>query len=229
MNSHPGALQLAQSLKSWIRSRETTARDVSQRLGFEAGHLTRAFAGRAPLRLRTVFELLEALDTDPQAFFETHYPLGGDRALLLSRVATSSSKFPQIPSFQDLARSAKNAAPKPTVEELVEQAGLRLLEAVAESGKSQAEISLALGLSESALGQALRGGSELTCHQTFGALAEIGVSPAQYFARVFLLGNARDLEAVALTRALNALEGALEGLVLRTFPEPLRGSGEGES
>lgn len=217
MKTLPSVLELGCLVQAWVRSQGRSSAALSREMGYASAYLTRAFGGQLPLRVRTVFEVLARLGTDPHPFFDAHYPLGGEPGRLLGGLATGPSaetRFPAVDEELRLARQlAKRRKRKPHA--VARRAGQLLAELIRREGRTQRQISLALGLSETALGQALRGGSELTFFHVFGVLEQLEISPALYFAELFLVadgGERRGLDAVRLSRLLASLERALLAL-----------------
>ncbi len=178
--------RLGQALQRLIESHDTTARALSRRLGYHHGHLTLVFHGHRPMRVRLVFELLDKLRAAPIRFFKACYPLGGPAHIELRKDAKPSIDLPgAMPLTEAAQRRADRLGLRLTPAGAAEKLGRILRREIRASGKTQREISLDLGLGAGALGQALRGNSELTFLHVFGVLATIGRSPGRLFAELF--------------------------------------------
>ncbi len=201
--------ELARRLRSALRAQGSTARGTSLRIGRSAHYLSRAFAGRNPLKLKDVAALLGSLGGHPRAFFGRHYPLGGSTYSPEMRERILALR-PQTVRFDDLAARVRAQEPIPSPEETVERACRVLRGLIVERGTNQRAVSLALGLSRDTLGQALRGGMDLEMWHVFGVLLVVGVSPARFFRELYAPGG-EALGGVAWPELVALLEGLLSG------------------
>ena len=165
------------ALRATLYERGLALRSVSGKLRHHEGYLGRALRGEVELKLIDVFRLLELAGTHPARFFERCFPLSGlpdEQRRLLEQAASTGAEIAPV------RLSARQRKPK----EWVERAGRLLRSRIRSRGQTQQQISLALGLGASALGQALRGNSNLTVQHTLGVLACLRESPALYFAEL---------------------------------------------
>lgn len=138
------------------------------------------------MRVTLVFELLEKLRASPVRFFSVRYPLGGEAHAGLREDAKPSIDLPgAMPLTEAARRRADRLGLRLTPAGAAAKLGRLLRREIRASGKTQREISLDLGFGVGALGQALRGNSELTFFHVFGVLAATGRSPARLFAELF--------------------------------------------
>ena len=198
--------RLGLALKQYIRECDSSAAQVSRSLGRAPQYLTRAFAGILPLRIEEVFRLFEILGKHPHVFFDRHYPLGGiERDLPSAPSAPPRQETPHLMAYLDSAV----AAPLPPSAEMERRAGRILKGLIVGAGTRQRAVSLKLGLPRDALGQALRGGTDLAAWHVFGVLAATKTSAAQFFHT--LLGPDDSLSSASLsTPRWDDLVGALE-------------------
>lgn len=182
MEPRQEVLKLGHGLQRLLETYSTSAREVSEALGFHPGQLTRVLNGRRPMRVRLVWEVLEHLGASPVSFFKLLYPLGGAAQLALPVDPKAVTDLPGTVPLAEAVRRYRLAqgwerTPKQTVEKL----GRLLREVLQGARVSQRAASRGIGLAPDALGQALRGGSELTFLHLFGVLAAAGRAPAGLF------------------------------------------------
>lgn len=211
MRNHPAAVELGRFLQAHIQASGLNAREVARGLGYEAGYLSRSFTGRVPLRVRVVFRVLERTRAEPSEFFDTHYPLGGPTGRLLRGTAPSVLDLPGLPTLEQTlkAERRRRAASSRSPEEHTALVAELLKEVIRRTGKTQREISRALGMGLDTLGVALRGQTDLSFFHLFGVLDQVGMSPARFFAELFLTADSGSLEAIRFSQLLTSLERAL--------------------
>lgn len=220
--------RLGLALKQYIRECDSTAAYVSRKLERAPQYLTRVFAGILPLRIEEVFGLFEILGKHPQIFFDRHYPLAGDdRSGRISPPDPSSPGSPNLRAYLD----STMAAPLPPPSEMVKRAGRILKGLIVRAGTRQRAVSLKLGLPRDALGQALRGGTDLAAWHVFGVLAATNTSAGRFFHE--LLGPDDSLASAAPGAArwedlVEALERALTGYMEHQALKPATAQAEPE-
>lgn len=224
--------KLGQALQRLIESHETTARALSRRLGYHHGHLTLVFHGHRPMRVKLAFELLEKLRAAPIRFFKACYPLGGPAHIELRKDAKPAIDLPgAMPLTEAARRRADRLGLRLTPAGAAAKLGSILRREVRASGKTQREISLELGLGAGALGQALRGNSELTFLHVFAVLAAIGRSPGRLVAELFAPEPADPMARFELALELDhqeeqfraTAEGSVDLRKRKRAPEPKPG------
>lgn len=112
--------------------------------------------------------LLERVDVHPSEFFEIYFPLGGN-----------------LPGGPDLVDEdddpPRPPQPRRQPEAWTARATELLRKRIRAEGKTQREVSLALGLARDALGKTLRGDSQVTWWHVFEVLRVLGVTPGRFF------------------------------------------------
>lgn len=212
--------KLGLALKQYIRECDSTAAHGSRALGRAPQYLTRVFAGILPLRIEEVFRLFEILGRHPHVFFDRHYPLGG-----VERDPPAASPGPPPQEAPHLAAYLESAvaAPLPPSAEMEKRAGRILKGLIVGASTRQRAVSLKMGLPRDALGQALRGGTDLSAWHVFGVLAATKTSAAQFFRA--LLGPDDSLASASAGTPrwddlVGALERALTGYLELQGPKP---------
>lgn len=206
MAAHPAVVALGQSLQTLLAEHHTSAREVSRALGWHAAFLTRAFNGHRPLRVEVVFEVLAHLREVPYDFFRLHYPFGGNRAGLYVAGAESQFDLPGLTSLREAIREQFQREGTLSSSEYRLRMGAWLQREFRARGISVRSVSLRLGLGPTALGQALRGGSQLTFFHVFAALEAIGADPGRMFLAVFLPELPSPIERLEQEQRLAILE-----------------------
>lgn len=206
--------RLALALKQQIRQRGSLATAVSQDLGRAPQYLTRVFAGRLELKMKDVLGALAFLGLDANDFFRRLYPVPEPAGL--------SAYRRQLVVLDRLARGLEKPA-LPSTEEMLDKARRILRAWIVGAQLTQRQISVELGLSEDALGQALRGNTDLYAWHVFGVLAATGHTPDVFFdeacARDEGLGLSPE-QAAVLGRVLEAtLVGLHERLTSQSAPK----------
>jgi transcriptional regulator with XRE-family HTH domain len=218
--------RVTQALHDAVRRSGWPLHEMSERLGQHPAYLSRALRGRGPLRFLTVLRLLDLLGLFPEDFFEILFPLGGEAAVRLAPPTSGRPGDDDLRSLSEAMRRARaqEGLPPWTPDYLTERAGKVLRELLRRGGARQREVSAALGLGASSLGQALRGNAALNLQHVFGTLAAIGVSPARFFAELFGPEEKNLLGSLRWTEYLDQMEGLMVGAFEAI--EARRGGGE---
>lgn len=201
--------QLGRALRRLIRTEGLKLGNFSRELGFGADYLGRAFRGRYPLRVELVFKILKRLTVVPFEFFDSVFPFGGPVTLKAAKTRGVSD----LPGEQrwELYFREKLFEQRPrTVAEHAGRFGRWLRHAIEDREQTQKKISESLGMGPTALGQALRGNSELTFFHVFGVLHHLEVSPARFFVEVFGREAASPADRIRRWRTLDYFERVLE-------------------
>lgn len=173
-------VELGRHLRAFVRAAGGRANRVSGALGRGQNYLSRAFAGRNPLKIKDVFGVFAALGEHPRPFFGRLYPLGGEPFTAAARARLFASR-PEAPRFDDVIALGLEREPIPAPEQAVEAARKLLRRLILERGHTQVGVSVALGLTKGTLGQALRGGMDLEAFHLFGVLQVLAVEPSRFF------------------------------------------------
>ncbi len=198
-------LQLLEGLQAIQRGSGIGIAEASALLERHPKYLTRVLRGQLSLKVVEVFALLEIWKVAPEDFFDTYFPLGGN---LVKRFRAESDQEANG-NFRELGRLIRQAQVRSGNALLgpadwTERLGSLLIDKIRDSGKTQREVSLGLGLPAAALGQAMRGYSALLFWQVFGALRAIETSPGLFFAELFCV----NLSVVEQLRPTEVLEEA---------------------
>lgn len=203
--------QLLCGLRSAVENSGLAARKLSSSIGRNETYVSRLLAGRLVPRVEEVFQLLVATGTDPEEFFAVFFPLGGATAFHFLGGQLGQPSDPSQPwDVRDLMRDWKKRTrwQPPSPREVTRRMGELLRAAIRSKRASQRRISLALGLPQDALGEALRGNSALSFRHVFGVLEAVEVAPTVFFAELFQ-GNSQLVEGVPLISFLATLDVAL--------------------
>lgn len=203
--------RLAMALKQEIKQQRSLATEVSQALGRAPQYLTRVFAGRLELKMKDVLGALEILGRDPDLFFHRLYPV--------SEPAGLDAHRRPLRTLDRMARQLEAPLPVPA-DDILEKARRILRSWVVGARRTQRAISLELGLSVDALGQALRGNTDLYAWHVFAVLAATGKTADVFFDEACARDERAGLSprgAVVLSRVL---EATLLGLDERLNPKP---------
>lgn len=206
MEAHLAAVALGKKLQALLTEHGTSGREVSRVLGWHSAFLARAFNGHRPLRVEVVFQVLAHLGGSPYNFFRLHYPFGGSRAGLYVAGAGSSFDLPGLVTLEDAIREQVRREGVLSPSEYRLRMGAWLRREIRGQGASMRSVSLKLGLGPTALGQALRGESQLTFFHVFGALEAIGSDPGRMFLAIFLPEAAAPIERLEQDQRLSILE-----------------------
>lgn len=220
MDPREEVLELGRALHRLLLSYHTNASEMSRELGFYSGHLARVLNGRRPMRVQLVFEILEKLQLAPPRFFTIVYPLGG---VAQRSLVTAAQADAEPDGMAALAETVYRRQVERGEAVTSQNVALRLGEILRRELKlakcSQRDVSAAAGLSKDALGQALRGNSELTFLHVFAVLKATGHSPARLFAELFMPAPETPADAFDRSLSLDALEPLMkataEGLLKR--------------
>ena len=230
MKSHSGALALGKALQAWLRDHKTSARAVSLALGWHSTFLTRCFNGHRPLRVEVVFQVLVHLGTVPYEFFRAVYPFGGSKAGLYAAGAGSPFDLPGVMTLEEAIREQFRKVGSASPREYSLRLGEWLKREIRRGGRTTSSISRSLGLGSTALGQALRGESQLTFFHVLGTIEALEADPGRMLLALFLPepeSPARRLERENLLVLLESVvQKTDEGFLLRrerlkkSQPEP---------
>lgn len=212
MNPHSGVLALGKALQAWVRDHKTSARAVSLALGWHSLFLTRCFNGHRPLRVEVVFQVLDHLGTVPYEFFRAVYPFGGNKAGLYAAGAGSPFDLPGVMTLEEAIREQFRKMGIASPREYSLRLGEWLKREIRKRGRTASSISRNLGLGSTALGQALRGESQLTFFHVLGTLEALGADPGRMFLAVFL----PELDSPAKRLERENLLALLETVVQKT-------------
>lgn len=203
MEPPPAFEALAAALKEQLRLRGISARQVSHELGQHPAFLSRALSGLRPLRVEIVFELLAKLTVSPFEFFRVVYPFGGNP---LPATGAPELEVPGVKSMEELAREVfrRRGVLSPTEYRL--RLGEWLRAEIPQHDLSIREVSRRLGLGPTALGQALRGSSQLTFFHVLGTLRALGAHPGRPFLALFLPDLEDPIARMEREEVLRALE-----------------------
>lgn len=218
--------ELGRHLRAFVRAGGGRANRVSTALGRSQNYLSRAFAGRNPLKIKDVFGVFGALGEHPRPFFGRLYPLGGEPFTASARARLFESR-PEAPRFDDVIALGLEREPIPTPEQAVEAARRLLRRLILEHGHTQVGVSAALGLTRGTLGQALRGGMDLEAFHLFGVLRVLAVEPSRFFRELLAPAGPPGVSWEALGPLLeHLLGGASEplGRLLAALPGRSGGS-----
>lgn len=174
---------LRAALHDAVQRSPFSAREVSRRLGRHPGYLGRVLNGRLELKVRETAELLALLGIEAEEFLEAVYPLGGGDAEVARRRRAAQDERVAGTSTREVARMLDRRSPLAPAE-LTAKARRLLRRMIRAGGTTQRALSLRLGLSRDALGQALRGSTQLSFRHLFGCLEGLGVEPGRFFAEI---------------------------------------------
>lgn len=206
MLSHPDVLALGEVLQRQIRARGTSAKAVSVALGWHPSFLTRALRGYRPLRVELVFEVLAKLEAVPFEFFLLVFPFGGNPLESLSGGKTSALDDGDVPPLKRTLREAYLKMGRLPPEEYRLRLGELVAREIRRSGFSGAEVSRRLGLGSTALGQALRGKTQLTFFHVLAALRAAQADPGRVLVSLFLADEPDSIAREARDEALASLD-----------------------
>ncbi len=212
MNPHAGAVALGKALQGYVRDHKTSARAVSVALGRHPLFLTRCFNGHRPLRAEVVFQVLEHLGAVPYEFFRALYPFGGNKAGLYRGPGPSAFDLPGMMTLEEAIREQFRKLGIRSASEYSMRLGEWLQREIRRRGSTASAISAGLGLGKTALGQALRGETQLNFSHVFGVLEALGADPGRMFLTLFL----PDLDSPAANLERENLLAYLETVVQKT-------------
>jgi transcriptional regulator with XRE-family HTH domain len=201
--------KLGLALRGLVRREGLLLRDLSEELGFGPDYLGRAFRGRYPLRVELVFRILQRLTVLPFIFFDSIFPFGGPLTLESAK-AREVTDLPEESPWAEFFRDQMLDQRPRTLAEYPRRFGEWLRTEIAERGLRQKAISEALEMGSYALGQALRGNTDLTFFHVFGVLEHVKISPARFFVEVLSPEPATAAERLQRRRALDYYESTFE-------------------
>jgi transcriptional regulator with XRE-family HTH domain len=203
---------LLRGLKAQLQQQGRTLGEASQALDRHPAYLSRVLSGHRSLKVDELFALLGWVGLEPADFFAHLFPLGGRPA-----GATPSRPPRHKPAAAPEAELELPPAPSLLSPNRWADLTAQLLRRhIRTYGRTQREISRALGLSQDALGLALRGGTQLHCGHVFGVLAQLGESAGRFWTELALGEEAIDDTAWAglldqwddlLSRARRVVDG----------------------
>ena len=195
---------LARRLQQELRERRAKLTPVSRALGYAPQYLGRALGGRIDLKLADLFAVLRRIEVHPRRFFARHYPLAGlDRPAGTEAVGLL---------FEVQALLLRSGEPRevPAPEVFVKRAVGLLRGLLASSGKSCRAAAEELGMTDSALGEVLRGRSRLRAWHVLALVSITTCSPARFFQDLLAVSDAEPPLPGEAARKLTALlDGAL--------------------
>lgn len=207
---HEQALEkLGLALRRLVRSEGLLLRDLSAELRFGPDYLGRVFRSRYPLRVELVFRVLQRLTVLPFPFFDSIFPFGGP-VTLESAKARELVELPGETLWAELVRDQMLDDRPRTLAEYRQRFGDWLRQAIEDRRLTQKVISEALGMGPRALGQALRGNTDLSFFHVFGVLEHIDVAPARFFVEVLSRQPANAAERLGRRRALDYYASTFE-------------------
>lgn len=172
---------LLRGLKERLQEQGRTLGEASQAIDRHPAYLSRVLSGHRSLKVDELFALLAWLGLEPADFFAQLFPLGGRASAPPSR---PSQRRPPALRGQELELPP---APNPhSPERWAELTAQLLRRHIRAYGRTQREISRELGLSQDALGLALRGGTQLHCGHVFGVLVQLGESAGRFWTELAL-------------------------------------------
>lgn len=195
--------RLAMALKQEIHLAQTRATEVSQALERAPQYLTRVFAGRLELKMKDVLGALEVIGREPEAFFERHFPIQEPEGLAAHRRS--------IAEIERMARHLDPPVP-PSTAFILDKARRVLRAWIVGATRTQREISLEVGLSEDALGQALRGNTDLYAWHVFAVLAATHKTADVFFDEICARDESAGLTPEGAAVLGKVLEATLQGL-----------------
>lgn len=197
---------VSRALSALLHDKAVSARALSKRLRRHPAYLSRALRGIHPLRVEVVFAALERLGRHPEEFFRELYPLGGETILRLE-AGQGELDDEEGRALSRLAERHRGVPLRPAEYRL--RLGELLQAALKRAAVSQRRVSLAMGKSAGALGEALRGNSQLHFLQVFTVLDAAGVDPGRLFFELFLDRPDDVLKRLRQARSVELLEQAL--------------------
>lgn len=202
------ATRVGRQLRELSRQGRVSLAELSRQCGHHSHYFSKVLRGQDALKVRDLVEALEILKTEPADFFSWLYPFGG-KGLAKLRKARGRELVPgratPEPLRRRLGRSSQDAMLRDP-EELTAWMGELLRDLLRRKGVSQLRASLELGLGPRALGNALRGHTDLKLEQVFGALDICGVTPARFFRELFGGRITPPLAAVQWQELLDTIE-----------------------
>lgn len=179
--------RVAKQVRELARHSRVSLAELSRQCGHHTHYFSKVLRGQDALKVRDLVEALGILKTEPADFFSWLYPFGGEGLSRLrkarGRELLSGQAAPE-PLRRRLTRSSQDAMLRDP-EELTAWMGELLRDLLRRKGISQPRASVELGLGPRALGNALRGHTDLKLEQVFGALEVCGVTPARFFRELF--------------------------------------------
>jgi transcriptional regulator with XRE-family HTH domain len=208
-------LRLQKGLRSALRRAKIPLKVASLELGRYDQYLSRTLSAEEGEQLKVLdfYLLMARLDIHPYDFYRVYFPMGDLRA---ARVRWGGP-VPPPPSKLDtdfmriLRERLRERDAWRTPVDWTDATRELLREKIQAAGATQRALSQALSLSPDALGQALRGGTQLLWHHLFGILAGIGMGPGRFFYELAFL-EADLVQSLELAETLDLWEEGLSGL-----------------
>lgn len=210
-------LRLQKGLRAALRRGKVRLKAASLELGRYDQYLSRTLSahGGEQLKVLDFYLLMALLEIHPYDFFRVYFPLGDGRA---ARVRWGGP-VPPAPGKLDsefmrlLRERLRERDAWRTPVDWTDATRELLREKIHAADATQRSLSLALSLSPDALGQALRGGTQLLWHHLFGVLDGIGMRPGRFFYELTFLES--DLvQSLELSEALDLWEEGLSSLAV---------------
>jgi transcriptional regulator with XRE-family HTH domain len=168
MTQEPPLETFYRGVKAALREGGVSLKAGSVLLEHFPEYLGRALTPEGRLKVPELFVLLERVGVHPSEFFEIYFPLGGQL-----------SGGPEFLDEDDDPPRPPQPSRQPEV--WAERAAELLRKRIRAQGKTQREVSLAIGLARDALGKTLRGDSQFTWWLVFETLRVLEVTPGRFF------------------------------------------------
>lgn len=207
-------LNLGRALGELLHSSGVPLSSLGVELGYHDQYLSRALRGTAPLKVEVVFQILKAVSIRPDEFLEEMYPFGGPAMEAMVRARHPRYREDELMTSLHGAVRRKCTPDDWLPGELALRTGRSLAELLALRGITQQQVSEGIGLGRSALGQALRGSTQLLMGHVFGALAYAKIPIGRLWKEVFGPGPADPLARMRWRRALDTAEEAVSGVAV---------------
>lgn len=204
--------RLARGLTELLRRAHVPLYVMSGELGHHANYLTRVFTGHLPMKVREVFAILAAVHVDPKDFFDLFFPFGGPAVTELLRRPPPG--FEPDPVLRDTLRQEREARGELVLqpEQWAKKAGSVLREHLRRKRVNLRQASMAAGMGPDALGQALRGYTQITFQHVFAAIEAGGSPPGRFFMDLFGAPDDDLLEGLRWSMYLDEIEKGFEAM-----------------
>ncbi len=204
--------RLARGLTELLRRARVPLYVMSGELGHHANYLTRVFKGNLPMKVREVFAILAALHVDPKEFFNLFFPFGGSSMAELLRKPPTG--FQPDPLLRDTLRQEREARGELAFspEQWAKKAGAVLREHLRRKRVNLRQASIAAEMGPDALGQALRGYTQITFQHVFAATQSGGSPPGRFFMDLFGAPDDDILEGLRWSMYLDEIEKGFEAM-----------------
>ncbi len=95
--------RIARLLESVVKLSRVPVREVERRVEYGAGTLNRLFNGRIELKVRHILEILDAVDMNPESFFQIVFRREEDQGELAAQILGALRSQGYTPSQPDLS------------------------------------------------------------------------------------------------------------------------------